>query len=53
VVDGLDVAKTINALMPKGQKDYDGAPTQAVYTDKVTIDTAKAPRSSPSASPSS
>jgi peptidyl-prolyl cis-trans isomerase B (cyclophilin B) len=53
VVDGLDVAKTINALMPKGQKDYDGAPTQAVYIDKVTIDTAKAPSSSPSASPSS
>jgi cyclophilin family peptidyl-prolyl cis-trans isomerase len=52
VVEGLDVAKTINALMPKGQKGYDGAPTKAVYIDKVTIDTAKAPPS-PSASPSS
>jgi cyclophilin family peptidyl-prolyl cis-trans isomerase len=53
VVDGLDVAKTINALMPKGQKNYDGAPTEAVYIDKVTIETAKASGSSPSASPSS
>jgi cyclophilin family peptidyl-prolyl cis-trans isomerase len=52
VVEGLDVAKTINALMPKGQKGYDGAPTKAVYIDNVTIDTAKAPPS-PSASPSS
>ena len=52
VVDGLDVAKTINALMPKGQKNYDGAPTEAVYIDKVTIETAKASGSSP-ASPSS
>jgi len=50
VVGGLDVAKTINALMPK-QKNYDGAPTEAVYIDKVTIETAKAPPS-PSASPS-
>jgi cyclophilin family peptidyl-prolyl cis-trans isomerase len=53
VVGGLDVAKTIDALMPKGQKNYDGAPTEAVYIDKVTIETAKAPSSSPSASPSS
>jgi cyclophilin family peptidyl-prolyl cis-trans isomerase len=53
VVDGLDVAKTINALMPRGQKNYDGAPTEAAYIDKVTIETAKAPGSSPSASPSS
>jgi peptidyl-prolyl cis-trans isomerase B (cyclophilin B) len=53
VVGGLDVAKTINALMPKGQKDYDGAPTEAVYIDKVTIETAKAAGPSPSASPSS
>jgi peptidyl-prolyl cis-trans isomerase B (cyclophilin B) len=53
VVGGLDVAKTINALTPKGQKNYDGAPTEAAYIDKVTIQTAKAPRSSPSASPSS
>ncbi len=52
VVGGLDVAKTINALMPKGQKNYDGAPTEAVYLDEVTIETAKALASSPSASPS-
>ena len=50
VVGGLDVAKTINALMPK-QKNYDGAPTKAVYIESMTIETAKAP-SSPSASPS-
>ncbi len=49
-VSGLDVAKTINALMPH-QKNYDGAPTKAVYIEKVTIETAKAP-ASPSASPS-
>ena len=49
VTDGLDVAKTINALMPK--KGYDGPPTKAVYIDKVTIETEKAP-ASPSASPS-
>jgi cyclophilin family peptidyl-prolyl cis-trans isomerase len=42
VVSGLDVAKTINALMPK-QKNYDGAPTKAVYIESLTIDTAKAP----------
>jgi cyclophilin family peptidyl-prolyl cis-trans isomerase len=42
VVSGLDVAKTINALMPK-QKNYDGAPTRAVYIESMTIDTAKAP----------
>jgi cyclophilin family peptidyl-prolyl cis-trans isomerase len=50
VVAGLDVAKRINALMPK--KGYDGAPTEAVYIDKVTIRTEKAPAASPSASPS-
>ena len=50
VVSGLDVAKTINALMPK-QKNYDGAPTKAVYIEQMTIETAKAPPS-PSASPS-
>jgi cyclophilin family peptidyl-prolyl cis-trans isomerase len=50
VVSGLDVAKTINALMPK-QKNYDGAPTKAVYIESMTIETAKAPPS-PSASPS-
>jgi len=50
VTEGLDVAKTINALMPK--KGYDGMPTEAVYIDKVTIETSKAP-ASPSASPSS
>ena len=51
VVNGLDVAKRINALMPK--KGYDGPPTEAVYIDKVTINTEKAPAASPSASPSS
>jgi len=51
VVSGLDVAKTINALMPK-QKNYDGAPTKAVYIESMTIDTAKAPPPA-SASPSS
>ena len=50
VVGGLDVAKTINALMPK-QKNYDGPPTEAVYIETMTIETAKAPPS-PSASPS-
>ena len=50
VVSGLDVAKTINALMPK-QKNYDGPPTKAVYIETMTIETAKAPPS-PSASPS-
>ena len=50
VVSGLDVAKTINALMPK-QKNYDGAPTKAVYIESMTIETAKAPPS-PNASPS-
>jgi cyclophilin family peptidyl-prolyl cis-trans isomerase len=50
VVGGLDVAKTINALMPK-QKNYDGPPTEAVYIESMTIETAKAPPS-PSASPS-
>ena len=51
VVSGLDVAKTINALMPK-QKNYDGAPTKAVYIESMTIETTKAPPSA-SASPSS
>jgi cyclophilin family peptidyl-prolyl cis-trans isomerase len=51
VVSGLDVAKTINALMPK-QKNYDGAPTKAVYIESITIETAKAPPSA-SAPPSS
>ena len=50
VVGGLGVAKTINALMPK-QKNYDGPPTEAVYIETMTIETAKAPPS-PSASPS-
>jgi cyclophilin family peptidyl-prolyl cis-trans isomerase len=52
VVPGLDVAKTINALMPKGQKDYDGAPTEAVYIEKVSIRTTKKPPAAPTASPS-
>ena len=50
VVSGLDVARTINALMPK-QKNYDGPPTKAVYIETLTIETAKAPPS-PSASSS-
>ena len=50
VVSGLDVAKTINALMPN-QKNYDGAPTKAVYIESMTIDTAKAPPASASPSP--
>jgi cyclophilin family peptidyl-prolyl cis-trans isomerase len=41
VVSGLDVAKTINGLMP--HQNYNGAPTQAVYIESITIDTAKAP----------
>jgi peptidyl-prolyl cis-trans isomerase B (cyclophilin B) len=53
VVKGLDVAKTINALMPKGQKNYDGTPTEAVYLEKVSIQTAKKPSPPPTASPSS
>ena len=53
VVKGLDVAKTINALMPKGQKDYDGPPTEAVYLEKVSIRTEKKPSPAPTASPSS
>jgi cyclophilin family peptidyl-prolyl cis-trans isomerase len=51
ITKGLDVAKRINALMPK-QKNYDGMPTEAVYIDKVTIQASKAPKPSPSASPS-
>jgi cyclophilin family peptidyl-prolyl cis-trans isomerase len=51
ITGGLDVAKQINALIPKGQKNYDGAPTQAVYIDRVKIETAKTPPS-PSPTPS-
>jgi cyclophilin family peptidyl-prolyl cis-trans isomerase len=51
ITEGLAVAKRINALMPK-QKGYDGMPTEAVYIDKVTIQTAKTPKPSASASPS-
>jgi peptidyl-prolyl cis-trans isomerase B (cyclophilin B) len=53
VVRGLDVAKRINALMPKGQNNFDGAPTEAVYIEKVSIRTAKKPSPPPTASPSS
>jgi cyclophilin family peptidyl-prolyl cis-trans isomerase len=49
ITDGLDVAKQLNGFM-KGGGSYDGPPTQAIYIDKVTIETAKTP--SPSASPS-
>jgi cyclophilin family peptidyl-prolyl cis-trans isomerase len=51
VAEGLDVAKTINALMPK--KGYDGPPTEAVYIEKVTIHETKAPKPTPSVSASS
>jgi peptidyl-prolyl cis-trans isomerase B (cyclophilin B) len=50
VVSGLDVAKTINGLMP--HQNYNGAPTKAVYIESMTIDTSKAPPPA-SASPSS
>jgi cyclophilin family peptidyl-prolyl cis-trans isomerase len=50
VTAGLDVAKEINALVPKGADD--SAPTQAVYIEKITIASAPAPKPSPSASPS-
>jgi hypothetical protein len=36
--------------MPKGEKSYDGAPTEAVYIDRVTIETSKT--QSPTPSPS-
>ena len=49
ITKGLDVAKRINALMPK-QKNYDGMPTEAVYIDRVMIETAKTPKPSPSPS---
>ncbi len=52
VTEGLGVAKEINALMPKGAKDYDGQPTKAVYIEKITISQEKAPKPSASASPS-
>jgi cyclophilin family peptidyl-prolyl cis-trans isomerase len=50
VVSGLDVAKTINGLIP--HQIYNGAPTKAVYIESMTIETAKAPPPA-SASPSS
>jgi cyclophilin family peptidyl-prolyl cis-trans isomerase len=50
ITDGLDAAKQINALMPKGEKAYDGAPTEAVYIDRATIETSKTPSSTPSPS---
>jgi peptidyl-prolyl cis-trans isomerase B (cyclophilin B) len=49
ITHGLDVAKKINALMPTKDGSYDGMPTQAVYIDRVTIETAK---TKPSPSPS-
>ena len=49
ITKGLDVAKRINALMPKHNGSYDGMPTQAVYIDRLTIETAK---QKPSPSPS-
>lgn len=52
ITHGLDVAKKINALMPKKDGTYDGMPTQAVYIERVTIETAKTPKPSPNPSPS-
>jgi cyclophilin family peptidyl-prolyl cis-trans isomerase len=37
VAEGLDVAKEINALMAVDDGTFDGAPTEAVYIDRVTI----------------
>jgi cyclophilin family peptidyl-prolyl cis-trans isomerase len=50
ITDGLDVAKKINALMPKRDGSYDGAPSEAVYIDRVTIQASKTPKPSPSPS---
>jgi peptidyl-prolyl cis-trans isomerase B (cyclophilin B) len=50
VTDGLDAASTINALMPK--KGYDGAPTEAVYIDKITIHATAKPTPTPTPSAS-
>ena len=52
VTSGLDVAKEINALMPKGAKDYDGQPTEAVYIERITISSQASPTPSASASAS-
>jgi cyclophilin family peptidyl-prolyl cis-trans isomerase len=49
ITKGLDVAKRINALMPKHNGSYDGMPTQAVYIDRLTIETSKQ-KASPSPS---
>ena len=49
VTDGLDVARRINALMPKNDGSYDGMPTEAVYIDRLTIESSK---EKPSPSPS-
>lgn len=49
ITQGLDVAKRINALMPTHNGSYDGMPTEAVYIDRLTIETAK---QKPSPSPS-
>lgn len=39
ITEGLDVAQTINALMPTDDGSYDGPPTEAVYLESVTIET--------------
>ncbi len=49
---GLDVATQINGLMATNDGSYDGAPTEAVYIDSVTIERSKTPSASPSPSPS-
>ena len=49
VADGLDIAKRINGLMATDDGTYDGAPTEAVYIESVSIERSKT--SSPVPSP--
>lgn len=52
VTEGLDVAKQVNSFMKTTDGTYDGATTEAVYIDKVTIETSKEKTSaSPTPSP--
>jgi cyclophilin family peptidyl-prolyl cis-trans isomerase len=49
--EGMDVLKTIGAIPVKDPSSIQTQqPTEAIYIDKVTIETAKAPSSSPSPS---
>jgi cyclophilin family peptidyl-prolyl cis-trans isomerase len=52
VVEGLDVAKRINALPIEGEDD--GPPTQAIYLERVTVvkEAGPSPSETPSATPS-